>query len=388
MLSAGLRRGAPLRAAVAPACCKSKRWSSSSAAKSVAVVPGDGIGPEVMDEAIKVLDAVASVSDLSFAYETALVGGAAWDAHGCHLPQETIDACARCDSILFGSVGGPVEAQNEPKWKDAEKTSLLGLRKIFQLAVNVRPAKVYPLLADLSPLKPEIIDKGVDMVVIRELVSGIYFGDHQTAEDGESAADTMSYNKEEIRLPLEFGFKAAMKRDKRLTVVDKANVLDTSRLWRVVAEEMAPQYPEVALDFMYVDNACMQVICNPSAFDVVATENMFGDILSDCASVLPGSLGLMGTASLGPDKMMFEPAGGTAFDLTGKDAANPIAQILSAALMLRYAFDAEREARLIEDAVDAVLAEGLRTGDIASGGPTVGCSAMGSAIAAKVVEAA
>ena len=294
---------------------------------------------------------MSSVSDLSFEYESALVGGAAWDAHGCHLPQETIDVCERADTILFGSVGGPVTAQNEPKWKDSEKTSLLGLRSHFQLAVNVRPAKVYPLLSDLSPLKPEIIDKGVDMVVVRELVSGIYFGEHATAADGDSAKDVMSYCKDEIRLPLEFGFKAAMKRDKRLTVVDKANVLDTSRLWRVVAEEMAPLYPEVTVDFMYVDNACMQVIQNPSAFDVVATENMFGDILSDCASVLPGSLGLMGTASLGPDKMMFEPAGGTAFDLTGKDLANPIAQILSASLMLRYAFDADKEATLVETAV-------------------------------------
>ena len=222
--------------------------------------------------------------------------------------------------------------QHEPKWKDSEKNALLGLRKEFSLAVNVRPAKVYPLLAELSPLKPEIINKGVDMVVIRELVSGIYFGEHATASDGFSAKDVMSYSKDEIRLPLEFGFKAAMGRGKRLTVVDKANVLDTSRLWRSVAEEMAPNFPEVEVDFMYIDNACMQVISNPSAFDVVATENMFGDILSDCASVLPGSLGLMPSASLGPDKMMFEPIGGTAFELTGTDKANPIAQILSAAL--------------------------------------------------------
>lgn len=378
-------RAVPLRAAKT---FGRRGLATSAAPKIVAVVPGDGIGPEVMDEAIKVLDAVCAVSGLSFEYQTGLAGGAAYDKHETHLPQETVDLCARADTILFGSVGGPVEAQHEPKWKDSEKNSLLGLRKEFQLAVNVRPAKVYPLLADLSPLKPDIINKGVDMVVIRELVSGIYFGEHVT--EGDSAYDIMRYNKAEIVLPLEFGFKAAMKRDKRLTVVDKANVLDTSRLWRSVAEEMAPLYPEVEVDFMYVDNACMQVIQNPSRFDVVATENMFGDILSDCASVLPGSLGLMPSASLGPDKMMFEPIGGTAFELTGLDKANPIAQILSAALMMRYAFDAETEAKLVETAVDAVLADGLRTGDIfasSEGTTLVGCSAMGDAIAAKILSA-
>ena len=363
-------------------------YATAAGNKLIAVVPGDGIGPEVMAEAIKVLDAACEVgsSGLSFVYEEGLVGGAAWDAHGCHLPQETIDLCARADTILFGSVGGPVTAQDEPKWKDSEKNALLGLRKEFQLAVNVRPAKVYPLLAELSPLKPAIINQGVDLVVIRELVSGIYFGDHVTASDGDSAYDTMRYNKAEIALPLEFGFKAAMKRDKRLTVVDKANVLDTSRLWRTVAAEMAPRYPEVNVEYMYIDNACMQVIQNPSKFDVVATENMFGDILSDCASVLPGSLGLMPSASLGPDKMMFEPIGGTAFELTGLDKANPIAQILSGALMLRYAFDAEPEASAVEAAVDKVLGRGLRTGDLAPAGTPgiVGCAEMGSAIADAV----
>jgi 3-isopropylmalate dehydrogenase len=373
-------RGLSAAAAATPA--------AATGTKLVAVLPGDGIGPEVMAEAIKVLDAVTSSSGLSLQWEYGLVGGAAYDEHGEHLPASAVELCAKADSIMFGSVGGPVDAQHEPKWKDSEKISLLGLRKEFSLAVNVRPAKVYPLLADLSPLKPEIINRGVDMVVIRELVSGIYFGEHATAADGDSARDVMSYSKEEIALPLEFGFKAAMGRDKRLTVVDKANVLDTSRLWRVVAEEMAPRYPEVALDFMYIDNACMQVISNPSYFDVVATENMFGDILSDCASVLPGSLGLMPSASIGPDKMMFEPIGGTAFELTGTDRANPIAQILSGALMLRYAFGAEAEAARVEGAVDAVLAAGLRTGDIAAGGPSIGCAAMGDAIVAELSRGA
>ena len=303
---------------------------------------------------------------------------------GEHLPSDTVELCRSADAILFGSVGGPVAEQNEPKWKDAEKNAILGLRKTFGLAVNIRPAKVWPFLSDLSPLKHEIIDKGVDMVIVRELVSGIYFGAHRT--DGDYAEDVLSYTTDEILTPVKFAFEAAMLRSKKLTVVDKANVLDSSRLWRRVANEVAPQFPEVELEFMYIDNACMQVIQNPSHFDVVVTENMFGDILSDCASVLPGSLGLMPSASLGSSHIsMYEPIGGTAPDIAGKDIANPIGQVLSAAMMLRYSFDLDDEARAVEEAVDRVLSSGVRTADIAADpAQAAGCSEIGDAIVAEL----
>lgn len=354
-----------------------------SAARKIAVLAGDGIGPEVMVETVKVLTAVSDKFGHNFSFNEGLVGGAAWEEKGEHLPAETIELCRDADAILFGSVGGPVAEQNNPKWKDAEKTAILGLRKTFDLAVNIRPAKVWPILSELSPLKHEIIAKGVDMVIVRELVSGIYFGKHHT--DGDYAEDVLSYTAAEIAIPVKFAFEAAMLRDKRLTVVDKANVLDSSRLWRRVANEMAPLYPEVVLEFMYIDNACMQVIQNPSHFDVVVTENMFGDIMSDCASVLPGSLGLMPSASLGPDINMYEPIGGTAPDIAGMDKANPVGQILSAAMMLRYSFDLEAEAKAIEAAVDDVLVGGIRTFDIVpEGGTAVGCAGMGDAIVAAL----
>ncbi|MDP3975509.1 MAG: 3-isopropylmalate dehydrogenase [bacterium] len=331
---------------------------------SIAVLPGDGIGPEVMAEAIKVLDAIAKKFNHEFTYRQALIGGAAFVKYGQHLPEETVEICKNSNAILFGSVGGPVDQQDQPKWKDCEKNALLGLRKIFDLAVNVRPAKVYPMLASLSPLKAEIIEKGIDLVIIRELVGGIYFGEHKT--EGDLAHDVMSYDRAQIERPLHFAFQAAQKRRKKLTVVDKANVLDTSRLWRKVAQEMAPQYPNVAMDFLFVDNAAMQLIKNPSSFDVIVTENMFGDILSDIASVLPGSLGLMPSASLGNKLHLYEPIGGSAPDIAGQNKANPIAQILSTALMLRYSFALEEEAQAIENAVQTALESGARTGDIAS----------------------
>eukprot|EP01062_Namystynia_karyoxenos_P073680 TRINITY_DN70500_c0_g1_i1.p1 TRINITY_DN70500_c0_g1~~TRINITY_DN70500_c0_g1_i1.p1 ORF type:complete len:413 (+),score=142.93 TRINITY_DN70500_c0_g1_i1:39-1241(+) len=388
----GARLTALLRGAAAGGqrrgCCGRPR-------KLVAVLPGDGIGPEVMAEARKVLAAAVAAVPAGapdFDFQEALVGGAAWDAHSAHLPEASLQLCDRADAILFGSVGGPVSEQNQPKWKDAEKTALLGLRKRYELAVNVRPARISPVLSELCPLKPSLVEKGIDMVIIRELVSGIYFGEHGTAEDGQSAWDVLRYTKEEIRRPLIFGFEAAMLRRKKLTVVDKANVLDSSRLWRTVARELAPEYPEVAMEFMYVDNACMQVIQNPSTLDVVVTENMFGDILSDCASVLPGSLGLMPSASIGPQKKLFEPSGGSAPDIAGQDKANPIAQILSAAMMCRYSFGMERHAALIEGAVDRVLESGLRTGDIMGqkrdGLQLVGTRAMGDAVAAQVAALA
>ncbi|GAB9473324.1 3-isopropylmalate dehydrogenase [Globisporangium polare] len=354
----------------------------SKSSYKIAVLPGDGIGPEVCAEAVRVLQTVGELFHHEFSFEHALCGGAAYDAFNTHLPQSTVDTVASSDAVLFGSVGGPPDAQEDPKWKDAEKNCLLGLRKNFQLAVNIRPAKIYSMLPDLSPLKPSIIANGVDMVIIRELVSGIYFGEHAT--NGDVATDVMKYSEAEIRIPMKFAFETAQNRSKKLTVVDKANVLDCSRLWRKVAKEVAREYPDVALDYMYIDNAVMQLIRNPSQFDVIVTGNMFGDILSDAASVLPGSLGLMPSASLGEKVHLFEPIGGSAPDIAGKGVANPIAQILSAALLLRYSFQMEKEAQLIESAVEHVLQDGVRTGDLTKDrAQIVGTSAMGDAIVAK-----
>ncbi|KAJ0400952.1 hypothetical protein ATCC90586_007613 [Pythium insidiosum] len=357
---------------------------SATKTHRIAVLPGDGIGPEVCAEAQRVLETTASLFGHSFVFEHALCGGAAYDAHQSHLPQATIDTVARADAVLFGSVGGPPDAQEHPKWKDAEKNCLLGLRKNFNLAVNIRPAKIYSMLPDLSPLKPSIIANGVDMVIVRELISGIYFGEHAT-KDGV-ATDVMRYTEDEIRVPLRFAFETARHRAKKLTVVDKANVLDCSRLWRKVAKEVqAAEFSDVALEFMYIDNAVMQLIKNPSQFDVIATGNMFGDILSDAASVLPGSLGLMPSASLGDRVHLFEPIGGSAPDIAGQGVANPIAQILSAALLLRYSFHMEAEAQLIERAVEHVLQDGVRTGDLTRDrASAVGTKAMGDAIIAKM----
>lgn len=337
-------------------------------AKNIAVLSGDGIGPEVMDEALKVLKKVAELYGHTFNFNEAKVGGAAWAAAEAagetpsHLPASTVKACEDSDAILFGSVGGPVDQQHEPRWKDCEKNALLGLRKRFQLATNLRPSKVYPFLSHLCPLKPSIIGSGVDMLIIRELVGGIYFGEHR--REGDKAFDVMEYDVPGVKKPLEFAFEAAMLRKKRVCVVDKANVLECSRLWREVAREVAKNYPEVKLDFMYIDNATMQVIQKPSYFDVVATGNMFGDILSDAASVLPGSLGLMPSASLGDGLHMYEPSGGSAPDIAGKNIANPIAQILSGAMMLRYSFNLEAEAAAIESAVEEILKAGVLTGDL------------------------
>jgi 3-isopropylmalate dehydrogenase len=259
------------------------RAYSSGVPLTVAVLPGDGIGPEVMDEALKVLEHAGSLFGQKFIFNHAPVGGAAYDATGEHFPESTRQACAASQAILFGSVGGPVHEQHLPKWKDAEKNAVLGMRKAFDLAVNVRPATVYPTLSHASPLRSEIVEQGVDMVIVRELLGGLYFGEHKT--EGDLATDVCEYTVDQIRRPLEFAFTAAKQRRGRLTVVDKANVLDTSRLWRKVATEMAPAHPDVELEFMYVDNAAMQLIKAPSHFDVIATENLFGDILSDAASV-------------------------------------------------------------------------------------------------------
>uniref|UniRef100_A0A0G4GVV0 3-isopropylmalate dehydrogenase n=1 Tax=Chromera velia CCMP2878 TaxID=1169474 RepID=A0A0G4GVV0_9ALVE len=344
-----------------------------------------------MAEALKVLNAVGSKFGHSFAYAEAFAGGSAFDQYGCHLPQQTIQICKESDAILFGSVGGPVNAQSEPKWKDAEKNSLLGLRKTFNLSVNIRPCTIYPFLSHLSPLKPELIEKGVDILIIRELVGGIYFGVHKT--EGDKATDILEYTVDQIKKPVEFAFKAARLRDnKRVTVVDKANVLDSSRLWRKVATEVHKDFRDVAVEFMYVDNAAMQLIQKPSDFSVVVTENMFGDILSDEASVLPGSLGLMPSASLGDSIHMYEPAGGSAPDIAGQGKANPLGQILSAAMLLRFSFNLESEARAVERAVEETLREGKRTGDLMrstgeeKGVTLCSTSELGDSIAAKILK--
>ncbi|CAE7463328.1 leuB [Symbiodinium necroappetens] len=360
---------------------------ASAVSKNIAVLAGDGIGPEVMAAAVKVVRKVGELYGHRFNFEDYKVGGAAWAAAEAagdtptHLPASTLEGCEKSDAILFGSVGGPVDQQHEPRWKDCEKNALLGLRKRFKLAVNLRPSKVYPFLSHLCPLKPSIIGTGVDMVIIRELVGGIYFGEHK--RDGDKAFDVMEYTVEGIRKPMVFAFEAARLRRKKVTVVDKANVLECSRLWREVAREVHKGYPDVELDFMYIDNACMQVIQKPSFFDVVATGNMFGDILSDAASVLPGSLGLMPSASLGDGLHMYEPSGGSAPDIAGKGVANPIAQILSGAMMLRYSFQLEKEAAAVEAACEEVLKSGRLTGDLleeSQRSNAVSTSAIGDAV--------
>jgi len=357
---------------------------SSAAARKVAVLPGDGIGPEVMSEALKVLRRTSQIfPHCAMTFEEGVIGGSAYDAHGEHFPAATRELCERSEAILFGSIGGPVEEQHLAKWKDAEKNALLGLRKAFDLSVNVRPAKVYPTLSHASPLRSELVQGGVDMVIIRELLGGIYFGEHTT--EGDFARDVCTYTVDQIRRPLEFAFKAAKSRCGKLTVVDKANVLDTSRLWRRVATEMAAEHPDVTMDFMYVDNAAMQLIKAPASFDVICTENMFGDILSDAASVLPGSLGLMPSASLGSKLYLYEPSGGSAPDIAGQNISNPAAQILCGAMMLRYSFGEEAAAAAIEAAVDEAILGGVVTGDVAPPG-TKACSTseFGDAVVAAM----
>lgn len=359
--------------------------------KKIAVLSGDGIGPEVMAEAVKVLKHLGTLYGHKFNFVEALCGGAAFEATEkagetpSHIPAATLQVCDSSDAILFGSVGGPVDQQHLPKWKDCEKNALLSLRKRFNLANNLRPSKVYPFLQHLCPLKPELAGSGIDVLCVRELVGGIYFGEHK--REGDRAWDVMEYTAEGIRKPVVFAFKAAQQRRKKVTVVDKANVLETSRLWREVAREVHKDFPDVEMEFMYVDNAAMQIITKPAAFDVICTENMFGDILSDALAMLPGSLGLMPSASLGDTIHMYEPSGGSAPDIAGKNIANPVAQILSAAMMLRYSFGLEAEAVVIESAVTQVLEAGTLTGDLVpKGSSTTPCSTseIGDAVVAKI----
>ncbi len=336
--------------------------------KKIAILSGDGIGPEVMQAALKVLSTIEKRFNHEFQFEEALVGGAAYDKQGEHLPKKTLEICENSDAILFGSVGGPVSEQGSEKWKNCEKISLLGLRKHFLFNANFRPAKIYSALADICPLKNKLIASGIDVLVIRELLGGIYFGEHKTeiVNQKRKAIDVAEYTEDQISSIAHIGFQAAKQRKQKLVSVDKANVLDTSKLWRTIVTEVHSNYPEVMLEHMLVDNCAMQIIQNPSYFDVILTENMFGDIISDTAAVLPGSLGLMPSASLNSNGFgMYEPSGGSAQDIAGKNIANPTAQILSAAMMLKFSFGLSEESKIIEDAVEKVISDGGRTIDIA-----------------------
>lgn len=359
----------------------------------IAVLPGDGIGPEVMAQALKVLERVAARLEVSFEFSHQLVGGAAIDAKGKALPAETLEACEKSDAILFGSVGGP-KWEKLPPNEQPERGALLPLRKHFGLFANLRPAVCYPALTHASPVRPDIVEGGFDVLCVRELTGGLYFGQPKFRKeiDGEmTAVDTMVYKKSEIERIAHVAFTAARLRRKQVTSIDKANVLENGLLWRSAVEEVAKSYADVKLNHLYVDNAAMQLIKNPRGFDVVLAENLFGDILSDEMAMIAGSLGMLASASLGKPKGdglyfgLFEPSGGTAPDIAGKGIANPIAQILSAALMLRYALGLEKEAAAIEASVKRVIDEGLRTSDIFTGAPgtrKVNTEEMGAAVAA------
>jgi 3-isopropylmalate dehydrogenase len=345
----------------------------------IGVIKGDGIGPEIIDEAIKVLDAVSVTQGFNLKYEEMLLGGAAIDETGVPLPDETIQGVKKCDAILFGAIGGP-------KWDTLERhlrpeSGLLGLRKEMGTFANLRPAMVYDELVNASSLKPEVI-QGVDIMVVRELTGGIYFGQPRELH-GDRAFNTMVYTREEVQRIAVVAFDIAMKRDKRICSVDKANVLEVSQFWREIVEEVAKDYPEVELTHMYVDNAAMQLIRDPKQFDVILTGNIFGDILSDAASMLSGSIGLLPSASTGKGVGLFEPIHGSAPDIAGQGIANPLATISSASMMLRYALGENEAADKIDDAIKKALSEGYRTGDLGDydAKEIMTCSEMGDIVA-------
>ena len=350
--------------------------------KQIAVIRGDGIGPEIVEQALRVLDAVAEKFGHTFRYVDADMGGIAIDRWGEALPAAELEKCLASDSVLLGAVGGP-KWDGMPGNKRPEK-GLLALRSAMGGYSINRPPKLLPPLAAASPLKPEIVEKGIDFIVVRELIGGVYFGEHRTEEaDGElKATDVMSYSEHEIERIGRIAFETAGKRRKKVTSIDKANVLDTSRLWRRVMHRLASEYPDIEYSDMLVDNAAMQIAKDPSQFDVIVTENMFGDILSDEASMITGSIGMIPSSSLGESSRgLYEPIHGSAPDIAGQDRANPIGTILSAAMMLKYSFDMDEEAEAIEKAVNQVLDEGLRTGDMMAEGSTpVSCSGMGDAV--------
>ena len=353
----------------------------------ITCIPGDGIGPEIVAEAKKVLDRIAQKYGHTMNYTDILMGGASIDVHGVPLTEEAVAAAKAADAVLMGSIGG--DTTKSPWYKlppeRRPEAGLLAIRKALNLFANLRPAVLYDELAAACPLKEEISKAGFDMLIMRELTGGLYFGERKTVTEGgvRKAVDTRTYNENEIRRIAVKGFEIARKRRKKVTSVDKANVLDSSRLWRSVVEEVAAQYPDVTLEHMLVDNCAMQLVKDPAQFDVILTENMFGDILSDEASMVTGSIGMLASASLNDTKFgLYEPSHGSAPDIAGMDIANPIATVLSAAMMLRYSFDLDREADAIERAVKQVLKEGYRTGDIMSeGSRKVGCSKMGDLLA-------
>jgi 3-isopropylmalate dehydrogenase len=348
--------------------------------RHIAVLAGDGIGEEVMEQALRVLAVTDDLFGHKFSTTKALVGGAAYDVYGKHFPDETNKLCHNVDAILFGSVGGPVSQMHLEKWKNCEANSILAIRKAFGFNVNFRPVRIYPDLLELCPLKEDLVADGVDMLFIRELLGDCYFGEHKTGMDGSLrvASDLSRYSEDQVASVAHQAFKAAQLRKKKVTSVDKANVLDASKLWRTVVHEVGIVYPDVELEDMLVDNCAMQIIKEPSKFDVLLLPNMFGDILSDAAAVLPGSLGLLSSASFNQTGMaLYEPPGGSAQDISGKGIANPIAQILCVAMMLRYSFGLSEEASLIERSVEAVLKNGFRTKDIYRGkGSLVGSKEM------------
>ena len=351
--------------------------------KKIALLKGDGIGPEIVDSAVRVLEAVAAKYGHKFEFTPYLIGGCAIDATGAPLPEETVKGCLACDSVLLGAVGGP-KWDTLPGHMRPEK-GLLRLRAGMGVYSNNRPAKIWPQLADASPLKKEIVDKGIDFIIVRELIGGIYFGEHKTV-DG-TATDVLVYSEAEIERIGRIGFETAQKRNKKLCSVEKSNVLDSSRLWKKVMHRLASEYPDVELTDMLVDNCAMQIVKNPSQFDVIVTENMFGDILSDEASQITGSIGMIPSSSLGATSCgLYEPIHGSAPDIAGLDVANPIGTILAAAMMLRYSFDMPTEADAIENAVSAFLDSGYRTADILSGDSTkkVSCSRCGDIIASFI----
>ena len=356
----------------------------------IGVIKGDGIGPEIVTEAMKVLDKAGEVYGYECTYEQLLLGGASIDVHGVPLTDETVEKAKACDAVLMGSIGG--DAKTSP-WYQLEpsrrpEAGLLKIRKELNLFANLRPAVLYEELKDACPLKEEITGGGFDLMIMRELTGGLYFGERTTVEENgvRTAYDSLTYNANEIRRIAIRAFDIARKRRKKVTSVDKANVLDSSRLWRSVVEEVAKDYPDVELSHMLVDNCAMQLVRDPKQFDVILTENMFGDILSDEASMVTGSIGMLASASLNETKFgLYEPSGGSAPDIAGKGIANPIATILSAAMMLRFSLDQDKAADAVEKAVSQVLKDGYRTGDIMSEGCTqVGTSRMGDLICERI----
>ena len=353
----------------------------------IALIPGDGIGPEIVAEARKVLDKVCEKYSHKFSYTEVLLGGASIDAHGVPLTEEAIAQAKASDAVLMGSIGG--DAKTSPWYKlepsKRPEAGLLAIRKALNLFANLRPAYLYNELRDACPLRDEIIGDGFDMIIVRELTGGLYFGARKTTEENgvRTAVDTLSYNENEIRRIAIKAFEIARKRRNKVTSVDKANVLDSSRLWRSVVEDVAKDYPDVTLEHMLVDNCAMQLVRDPKQFDVILTENMFGDILSDEASMVTGSIGMLSSASLNETKLgLYEPSHGSAPDIAGQNKANPIATILSAAMMLKYSLDLDKEADAVEAAVQKVLTDGFRTGDIMSDGcKLVGTKEMGDLIA-------